>query len=190
MKKIIFLSLALCISGLAFSQSFTQGVGINVVIQSASNYTADPVGAIMYSPRVNFAETETSSFSIGIPMSFGVSGSYNSQNYYGDNNLGIMFDAPLMFNYNYGAGSSKESTDKWGFFAGAGFGYHMNQLISTDQYGGDYSAKMGGFGPVGNAGVRMGVGHGSHNLELRFSYMKTLDYTKSTVVAIGMLFNF
>jgi hypothetical protein len=190
MKKLFFLALALCISGFTFSQSFTQGVGISVYVQSANNFTADPVGAITYSPRVNFAETESSSFSIGIPMSFGVSGSYNSQNYYGDNNLAVMFDAPLVFNFNYCAGSSKESEDKWGFFAGAGFGYHMNQLIATDQYGGDYSIKMAGFGPVGNAGVRLGVGHGSHNLELRASYMKTLDVTKSGILGIGVLFNF
>ena len=190
MKKIFTLSLSLCITAFAFSQTFMQGVGINVVVQSATNFSADPVGAIMYSPRVTFMETETSSFSVGIPMSFGVSGSYNSQDLNGNNNLGIMFDAPLIFDYNYGAGSSKEAEDKWGFFAGAGFGYHMNQLVASDVYGDGYETSMQGFGPVGNAGVRLNVGHGSHNFELRGSYMKTLDVTKSSIVAVGMLFNF
>ena len=190
MKKLLSLTLALCLSGFAFSQNFIQGVGINVVVQSATNYSADPVGTIMWSPRVSFAETESSSFSVGIPMSFGLSGSYNSQNLYGDNNLGIMFDAPFVFNFNYGAGSSRESEDKWGFFAGAGFGYHMNEITATDEYGNDYNSKMAGFGPVGNAGVRMGVGHGSHNLELRASFMKTMDVSKSGILGVGMLFNF
>jgi hypothetical protein len=189
MKKIIFSIVALCLSSFAFSQTFMQGVGINVVLQSANGFSADPVGAIMYSPRVTFMETESSSLSVGIPMSFGISGSYNSQNY-GSNSLGLMFDAPVVFDYNYGAGSSKESEDKFGFFAGAGFGYHMNQYIATDEYGYDYTDKMSGFGPVGNVGARLGVGHGSHNLELRFSYMKTLDVTKSNVIGIGFLFNF
>ena len=93
-------------------------------------------------------------------MSFGVSGSYSSQNY-NNNSIGIMFDAPLMFNYNYGAGSSREAEDKFGFYGGVGFGYHTNQYYATDDYGYDYTAKMSGFGPVGNVGARMGVGHGS-----------------------------
>jgi len=181
--------LLISIAGLCQAQTFMQGVGINVVLQSASGFTADPVGAIIYSPRVSFMETETSSLSVGIPMSFGISGSYNSMNY-GSNSLGLMFDAPLMFNYNYGAGSSKESEDKFGFFAGVGFGYHTNQYIVSDNYGNDYSTKMSGWGPVGNAGVRIGVGHKSHNIEVRFSYMKTMDDSKSNVIGIGGLFNF
>lgn len=189
MKKIIFLLLTFCLSSVAFSQTFMQGVGINVVLQSAAGYSADPVGAIIYSPRINFMETENTSFSVGIPMSFGISGSYNSQ-YPEDNSLGFMFDAPLMFNYNYGAGSTKEAEEKFGFYAGAGFGYHTNQFTTTDINGYDYMAKLSGFGPVGNVGARMGVGHGSHNLDLRFSYMKTLDQSKSNVIGIGFLFNF
>jgi hypothetical protein len=166
-----------------------QGVGINVVLQSSSGFNADPVGAITYSPRVSFMETENSSLTIGLPMSFGVSGSYSSQNY-NNNSIGIMFDAPLMFNYNYGAGSSREAEDKFGFYGGVGFGYHTNQYYATDYYGYDYTAKMSGFGPVGNLGARLGVGHGSHNLEIRFSYMKTLDDSKSNVIGIGAIFNF
>ncbi len=189
MKKLLFSMLVICISGASQAQNFMQGVGINVVLQSTSGFSADPVGAIIYSPRVSFMETETSSFSVGIPMSFGISGHYNSQDY-GDNSLGLMFDAPLMFDYNYGAGSSKEAEDKFGFFAGVGFGYHSNQYIVSDDYGNDYSSKMGGWGPAGNIGVRIGVGHGSHNVEARFSYMKTLDNSKSNVMGIGGLFNF
>jgi len=189
MKKLFYLGIVICFSIQSRAQIFMQGVGINVVLQSASGFSADPVGAIMYSPRVSFMETETSSLSVGLPMSFGISGSYNSQNYE-SNSLAFMFDAPLMFNYNYGAGSSKESEDKFGFFAGLGFGYHTNQYIASDSYGYDYTLKMAGWGPVGNAGVRIGVGHKSHNIEIRFSYMKTMDETKSSVVGIGALFNF
>ena len=101
-----------------------------------------------------------------------------------------MFDAPLMFDYNYGAGSSKEAGDKFGFFGGVGFGFHANQYFATDDYGYSQSSKMSGWGPAGNMGIRIGVGQGSHNIEARFSYMKTLDITKSSVVGIGALFNF
>ena len=132
MKKLLFSVFAICLSHFAISQTFMQGVGINVVTQSSTGSTADPVGAIMYSPRVNFMETGNTSFSIGIPLSFGISGTYNSQNY-DDNTLGLMLDVPLMFNYNYGAGSTKEAEDKFGFFAGVGFGYHTNQYTATDK---------------------------------------------------------
>jgi hypothetical protein len=189
MKKLFFSVLALCLSSFAFSQTFMQGVGINVVLQSSSNFTADPVGAIIYSPRVSFMETDASSLSVGLPLSFGISGSYSSQNY-NNNSLSFMFDAPLMFNYNYGAGSSKESEDKFGFFAGVGFGFHTNQYYATDDYGYEYTGKMSGWGPAGNVGARIGVGHGSHNIEVRFSYMKTMDASKSNVIGIGGLFNF
>jgi hypothetical protein len=189
MKKLVFSIIAICLSGFAFSQTFMQGIGINVVVQSAPGISTLPVGGIMYSPRINFMEADNTSFSVGIPMSFGITGSYNSQDV-GDNSLGYMFDIPLMINYNYGAGATKEVEDKFGFFAGAGFGFHAHQYVTTDDLGYDYTAKMSGFGPVGNLGVRLGVGHRSHNLELRFSYMKTLDISKSNIMGFGLLFNF
>ena len=189
MKKLFFSAISLCLSTFAFSQTFMQGVGINIVLQSSSGVSADPVGAIMYSPRVSFMETENTSFTVGLPISFGISGSYNSQDIE-NNSLGFMFDAPLMFDYNYGAGSTKEAEDKFGFFAGVGFGYHTRQYTASDEFGYDYSDRVSGFGPAGNVGARLGIGHGSHNLELRFSYMKTLDISKSNVIGIGCLFNF
>jgi hypothetical protein len=189
MKKLIFSVIVLCFSSFAFSQTFMQGIGINVVLQSSSGSSATPVGALTYSPRVSFMETENSSFTIGLPISLGFSGSYNSQDPEA-NSLGLMLDVPLMFNYNYGAGSTKEAEDKFGFFAGVGFGYHTSEYTETDQYDYNYTSNMSGFGPAGNLGARMGVGHGSHNLELKFSYMKTLDLSKSNVIGIGFLFNF
>jgi len=38
MKKLIFSIAMLCISGIAFSQTFRQGIGINVVLQSSPVY--------------------------------------------------------------------------------------------------------------------------------------------------------
>jgi hypothetical protein len=189
MKKFVFSAMAICPSGFAFSQTFMQGVGINIVLQSSPGISSVPVGGIMYSPRINFMEADNTSFSVGLPMSFGITGSYNSQDVE-DNSLGYMFDIPLMINYNYGAGATKEAEDKFGFFAGAGFGYHAHQYVASDDIGYDYTAKMSGFGPVGNLGVRLGVGHRSHNLEFRFSYMKSLDISKSNIMGFGLLFNF
>ena len=35
-----------------------------------------------------------------------------------------MINAPLIVNLNMGHGSTKDNTKKFGYFVGAGFGYH------------------------------------------------------------------
>ena len=188
MKKLFFSALTICLSSFAFSQNFMHGVGVNTFIQSAGGFSTQVVGGLTYSPRISFMETDNSSLSVGIPMSIGVSASTNTS-YDGSTSAALMFDAPLMLNYNYGVGSSKETESRFGFFAGAGFGYHTSEYSFSDAYGDD-SEKMSGFGPVGNAGIRIGVGNGSHNIEIRLSYMKTMDVSKSNIFGIGGIFNF
>ncbi|HVY74719.1 MAG TPA: hypothetical protein VG890_07810 [Puia sp.] len=191
MKKIFFLSLALVFGRTGFSQTFMHGVGVVTFVESASGYQTSATGGFTYSPRISFMETDNSSLSVGIPFSIGFSGSY-SYSTYGDetNTLGLMLDAPLIFDFNVGAGSSKETESRFGFFAGAGFGYHASSYRYEDYYGDSYSDHVGGFGPVGNAGVRIGVGKQSKNVEIRLSYMKTLDVTKSNIFGLGGIFNF
>ena len=58
MKKLFFSCLLHLPFQFYFFAEFMQGVGINVVLQSSSGFNADPVGAITYSPRVSFMETE------------------------------------------------------------------------------------------------------------------------------------
>ncbi len=188
MKKLIFSACAFCLSSFGFAQTFMHGVGVNTFVQSASGFSTQVTGGIIYSPRISFMETDNTSLSVGIPLSIGVSASYNTS-YDGSSSASVMFDAPLIVNFNYGAGSSKETENRFGFFAGGGFGYHSSEYSSSDGYD-DYGEKMSGFGPVGNAGIRIGVGSGSHNIEIRLSYMKTLDTSKSNVFGIGGLFNF
>jgi hypothetical protein len=189
MKKVFFSALFLCLSCIAFSQTFMHGVGVNTMVQTASGYSTQVVGGLMYSPRISFMETDNTSLSVGIPLSIGFSAHYSTNGYDETNSLGLVFDAPLILNFNYGAGSSKETESRFGLFVGGGFGYHTSQYTASDAYL-DVSDKMSGFGPVGNAGIRFGVGNHSHNVEIRFSYMKTLDITKSSIVGIGGLFNF
>jgi hypothetical protein len=190
MKKLFLSLIAFCLTGLAFSQNFIQGVGVNTFIQSAPGFSSQLVGGVTYSPRVSFNETEDMSWSVGMPMSVGFSASLNTNSYDGSNTAALMVDAPLIVNFNYGAGCSRETENRFGFFAGGGVGYHMATYTEPDDYLYDQSYKMSGFGPVGNAGIRIGVGNGSHNIEIRFSYMKTLDVTKSNIFGIGGLFNF
>lgn len=196
MKKFVLVLLVSFISFASFSQSFMHGAGVTVVVGTASGGKASVSGGLTYSPRFNFLETETLSLSVGIPFSAGISGSYSYNTYDGEENtLGFMLNAPLMLNLNIGAGSTKENESRFGFFVGAGFGYHHSDfnIDVTDDYGGYYedSKSINTFGPAGNAGVRFAVGSHQKNIEVRFSYMKGLEEVyKPNIFGVAALFNF
>ncbi len=199
MKKTL-LSVALFFSlSTAFCQTFMHGVGITVIGSSTSGNFSYGEG-FTYSPRVNFVETENLSVSAGIPLSIAVSASTSTSYdaYYGysyDNvSVGFVINAPLIINLNMGRGSTKQNTQKFGYFVGVGFGYHHGDFLvdETDASGYNYvgSRSLNTFGPAGNAGVRFGVGRKHKNIEVRLSYMKGLNDTKPNVFGIAGLFNF
>jgi len=191
MMKLFFSALTILFSQFTFSQTFLHGVGVVTFIESAPGYSTGATGGITYSPKINFMESGNTSLSLGIPFSIGFSGSYSYSTYGGESNtLGLMLDAPLILNFNVGAGSGKESESRIGFFAGGGFGYHASSFSGSDFYGDNYSDKVSGFGPVGNLGIRIAVGRKSKNVEIRLSYMKTTDISKSNIFGIGGIFNF
>ena len=200
MKKNLLVLLVSVLSATAgFSQSFMHGVGLNLFVATAPGGKAAVDGGITYSPRFNFIEQDNMSVSIGIPFTVGVSGSYsadyNSQ--YGSsssNTLSVMLNAPLIINLNMGAGSTKTTESRFGYFIGGGFGYHYGTYNVSDilnQGYEDYTVeKLNTFGPVGNAGLRFAVGHGTHNVEVRFQYMKGLGDSKANIFSGGAAFNF
>lgn len=192
LRKLLFTVLSLCTLQLAKSQSFHHGVGTGALISTMKNAESNVYGTLMYNPRVSFAETENSSISVGIPLSVGIAGSYNYNSYDGSSgSLSYMVNAPLMVNFNYGAGSSDEAESRFGFFAGAGFGInHGNWYYADDYYGESYSESQTSYGPAANAGVRFAVGNGSHNIEVLLSYMKGLNEGKPNIFGIQGVFNF
>jgi len=189
MKKLLGLTLSLCLCGTAFSQTFMQGIGANIVIQSAPGYKTQTLPSVIYSPRFAFLEAEGSSFSIGLPISFAFSGVYHIRNEDAIT-LGSMLNAPLMLDFNNGAGSGKSNESRVGFFFGAGFGYQANIITQKDYTGNDIAYPMSGFGPAGEAGIRFAVGKHQHNIEFRISYMKTQDASGSGVFGIGCVFGY
>jgi hypothetical protein len=200
MKKCLFVfGLIVFTATAGFSQSFMHGAGLNVFVATAPGGKASVNGGLSYSPRFNFIEQENMSVSVGIPFTVGVSGSYsadyNSQ--YGSsssNTLSVMFNAPLIINLNMGAGSTKTTESRFGYFAGGGFGYHYGTYNISDilnQYDDGYTTtKLNTFGPVGNAGVRFAVGRGTHNVEVRLQYMRGLNDSKANIYSVGAAFNF
>lgn len=196
MKKcFLALSVIMLSAGAAFSQSFMHGAGLNVFVATAAGGKASVNGGVSYSPRFNFIEQEDMSVSVGIPFTVGVSGSYNSRydSQYGgssSNTLSVMLNAPLLVNLNMGAGSTKEAESRFGYFVGAGFGYHYGTFNISDILNDEGTTKTSTMGPVGNAGVRFGVGNGSHSVEVRLQYMKGINDVKPNIYSAGAAFNF
>lgn len=196
MKKILFGLLTMLCFAAGNAQSFMHGIGLNVFVANASGGQTAVNGGITYSPRVNFVEGDDMSVSVGIPFTAGVSGSYsasyNSQ--YGSsssNTLSFMLNVPLVVNLNMGAGSTKDAEARFGYFVGAGYGYHHGSYNISDIINGtETSSNFNAMGPVGNAGLRFAVGRGSHNIEVRFQYMKGLNDVKPNIFSAGAAFNF
>jgi hypothetical protein len=174
-----------------YSQRFINGAGICVFYTGGAGFSSFVTGGLSYSPRVNVYETDNSSVSLGLPISIGLSYASNSSS--GTASASALVDVPFVVNYNFGRGSTRQNESRLGFFAGGGFGYHVAAYADNNGTGGsngDGTTSFNALGPVGNAGVRIGVGQGSHNIEIKASYMKGLDVTKADIFGVTALFNF
>jgi hypothetical protein len=187
MKK-IFLSAFLILSvSICFSQRFINGVGVCAFSTGGIGYPSFATFGFTYSPRVNVYENDNSSVSIGIPLSLTVGYTPDGDSY---SSVRAAFNIPLVVNYNFGCGSTRHNESRVGFFAGGGFGYHSAAYESVDTYGDDGTVEIESYGPVGNIGVRFGIGRRSKNIEIKASYMKGLDVTKSDIGGLAAIFNF
>ena len=175
------------------------GAGVGILVPHNSPMGTSVLGTLSYSPRFNFMENSGFSLSAGVPINVGFSGSYSLEysSYYGteeSSTFGFLLNAPLMINLNVGAGSSKETDSRFGFFVGGGFGFHYGDIGKnvTDEYGYEYydSQYKAVFGPAANAGIRIAVGRQQKNIEIRLSYMKGSDDAQTRVYGVNTLFNF
>ncbi|QHS59070.1 hypothetical protein [Chitinophaga agri] len=202
--KRVFLLAAVCLAGITSShaQRFINGIGTGVFVEGASHTNTKASTVFTYSPRISFAESENTSISVGIPLSVGFSATYNAtyDSYYGwdeESMFGYMVNAPVMVNFNFGAGSAQGCQSRMGFYVGAGYGLHAGTVESEyydPEYYGYYtdSRSMATTGPAANIGMRIGVGRKKrHNIEISTFYMKgiTGDY-KAHIGGLTCLFNF
>jgi len=177
MKKVLLSIVLLFISTIVFCQHFMHGAGLTVFVGSSPGTKTTVGEGFTYSPRFNFIETENMSVAVGVPLSLGFtfSTSTYSNNYYNDNaSVGVVVNVPVIVSLNMGRGSTKENREKFGYFVGAGLGYHHGDFL--DSYDDTYS--INAFGPAANAGVRLGVGRKHRNIEIRLSYMKGINDNK------------
>ena len=189
-KKGLLVAIASCLFNFSYAQAFMQGIGVNIVTQASPVIAAQKTElAVIYSPRVNFKLSSASSLSLGIPISLAFTGVY-ADSTINNSTLGWMLDLPVLINYHYGAGSSTIKGKPFGFYAGGGVGYHTNLFSAKSVDGKDSLNGLSGIGPVANIGLLMAVGRQGHTIELRFSFMKTLDLSKSNIFEIGYIFNY
>ncbi len=124
MKKIILSAALALLACTGFSQTFMHGVGITVVGSVANGNDIGFGEGFTYYPRINFIETEKMSVSAGVPLVVGFSAitSTTTDSYgyaYDNSSVGFVLQAPLIISLNMGRGSSKENTQKFGYFIGA-----------------------------------------------------------------------
>jgi hypothetical protein len=201
MKKIILSGAALLLfSFVSFSQTFMHGAGITLIGSTTAQGSNSDIGlgeGFTYFPRINFVETESLSVSAGIPLCVGISAttSYDYYGYSNNSSIGVVINAPLIINLNIGRGSTKENSKRYGYFVGAGFGYHHDNFLTsnrydpaTNSYVDSYTSNT--YGPAANAGFRIGVGRQHKNIEIKLSYMKGINESKPNVMGLAAAFNF
>jgi hypothetical protein len=202
MKKILLLAAACILSVCAFSQSFQHGVGLGLYFD---NMVPDNIGvgsSLTYNPRINFAETSTTSVSVGIPLAIGeMQNTYINDYTYSTGNLiqsvsSFMVNVPVMVNFNFGGGSSKLSRGRIGGFVGAGYGYHYvssREYYAYDEVEGVVVKSVGGSstGLTANAGMRIAFGRNrGKSIEIKFTWYKGTGSNKLDLYGIGAAFNF
>ncbi len=149
---------------------------------------------VSWYPRYILTEMETGSVSLGIPLTLGFSGSFNSRE---GGNFSFGLDIPIAVDYNFGLGAFAEEESESGFggFIGAGFGYTSTATSIADNYNTNYwnesdYTKAKSYGPMGHAGIRFAVGPNQNVITLRVSYKKGLESEKYNFFGGTLLYRF
>lgn len=203
MKRILLLAVACFSAAGAFSQTFRHGVGLGYSVDKVEKTDARIGVFFIYAPRIDFLENDHTSLSVSLPLTVGGSTNFTYDSEYGgyysssydNNSLNFNVNLPVMFNVNFGAGSSRANMSRLGGYIGGGFGYNYN--ASTDhavynEYGDMELINMGGstFGPAANGGFRIRTGNKGRNIEIRLYYFRGLSSARLNLFQMGCLFNF
>lgn len=200
MKRLLVALTFITLVQSASSQTFLHGAGVGFNYSHPKSGLGDSkvYFTLHYYPQVTFVENESFSVSAGIPLTVGLTGTFNASyssrgDSYEENTLFTLVQIPLMVNFNGGAGSTKENEQRFGYFLGGGFGYHSTGIGNLfDENGNemDKKAYAKGFGPAANAGVRFAVGSHQKTIEIRASFMQGLKDYKPGMFGLNAAFNF
>lgn len=104
---------------------------------------------ILYSPRINFSSEGNSTLSVGTRLGLG----FSLQSGAGGSSSSLVLDLPVLAEYNFGFGSTKEADGSFGGYIGAGYGLHRASYATNYVSG---SATV--HGPVFGGGIRALIG--------------------------------
>ena len=176
----------------AMARRFTVGTGFITMLTGVSEKTTVGSYGFTFSPRYIFNRRPNAYLSLGSPFAIGFSSVAVQPGTAVDNygpHLGILLDLPLMLNYNHEWGSALKRGSRFGYFAGAGAAYHLNEYsvandaVSTINH-------LNGFGPLINAGIRYSFKkYRVTNLELKFSYLKMIVSSSPNIYGISLILN-
>lgn len=171
MRKLLILSFGqlLIFVGMVHAQTFEHAVGATISVVGSKGevtYNVPMTGPykkkynfimekyeLTYFPRVNFELGTNSSFSAGLPLSFG--GGMAKDVVYDKAGFYFSYDIPILADINFGLGATEESERSFGYFLGGGFGY--NHIGFSLIEGLD---KINSYGPIAHGGFRIKSGNG------------------------------
>jgi hypothetical protein len=198
MKKFLLAAMAMCLVAVSNAQFIKSDFGASIFIGNASLTKGGETVKLQPSfygvswyPRFMLG----SSVSIGVPLTLGFSGSFNSRE---GGSFSFGLDAPVAVDYNFGygaAGPDEESDAGFGGFVGAGFGYTKTAAATPDNYSttiwneADFSASRS-YGPMAHAGVRFPIQQGDRSITIRLSYKKGLETEKFSYFGGTLLYGF
>ena len=177
MKKLFFSCLVLfSVSKLSAQTEFMHSLGGKYFFYGNSDGFSS--AGILYSPRLNLTSTGNSAISVGTHLGLGFSLHAGA----GGSASSLVLDIPLVAEYNFGYGSSRESESGFGGFLGAGYGIHR---VSLNVEGEGGAATI--HGPVFTGGIRFNI-PAVGPLELSGSYMLDLKNkdAKSNILGISV----
>lgn len=191
-KKVSILLFSILLIGLnGYSQTFMHGLGATVNVMTAKinnpseRYTATvSFTNFTYMPRLIFGEKESSSFSLGFPVSAGVGFGSDA---FGESHIYYGGELPLVFDFNKGRKSSPDNEDNFGWYIGTGFSYTLTNWTT-----GSSTDKLNSYGPLARFGVRFGGGSNRPDraTTVGLSYKQGLEDTKFKTIGIVVLMEF
>jgi hypothetical protein len=178
----------------SFSQEFMHSVGATISVLSGTLTSPEETSSFSmmqtnftYFPRYNFIKNDNSSFSIGAPVGVGIGIASNT---YGDDaGVAFAFDVPVVVDYNLGFKATSESSNYFGGYFGAGFGYYHVSITGSQYSNFDGST----YGPMVRGGVRIGSANeswGDHGLTIGVFYKKGLEKDKLHTFGFNVLYDF
>lgn len=181
MKKQFLLFAILLTVGYAKAQFIKSDVGASIFAGSGAATTTGGTkpSALFYGASWYPRYAINSSISVGVPLTFGFSGSANSRT---GGSFSIGLDLPIAVDYNFGYGAdgnTEDSDAKFGGFAGGGFSY--TAASSTDV------GSLKSSGPMAHAGVRFPIQE-TKSITVMASFKLGLGNTKANFFGGTLLY--